>query len=390
MFRKRAIFTALLLLAAIVPAFAQPYRVVDLGVVPGQTSSVPSDINNALQVVGLSGDQAFIWDPANALRPLGVTMGRAPQLNNAGVIAGVRTDRGGFELVALFNGVEYALPSPPGDTLTQVTELTDNNILLLRGTRTWAFASGQYFDLTTAFGGDAFAINEQGMVGGANAGGAYLRLSDGRVIQPWPTSFPVQLISAAGHFTGIGFYGFPDGAVIETPFRVIPATTNHFLYGINRAGDVVGSSFARFFESPFLYRAQRAINLGAMATGCDCNLISARAINDLGYIAAVAQFADLTRRAVVLVPIAPATPAGFSFALSNRTVTLTWQASAGALEYIVEAGRAPGSSELFNGSVGDTTSVTVTVPPGRYFVRLRAQNATGASAPTADLIIDVP
>lgn len=369
------------------PAAAQPYQVVDLGVLPGQTTSAPSDINNALEVVGLSGDQAFVWDPVNGMRPLAMT--RPPQINNSGIIAGVRFSEGQFHLVALANGVEYVLPSPP-DTVTDVRELTDNNLLLVRGSRTWAFASGQYFDLTTLFGGDAFSINAQGMVGGANGGGAYLRLADGRVIQPWPTVYPVQLISAAGHFTGLGFYGTPDGNVVATPFVPVVAVNFPALHGINRAGDVVGNSM-RFFEfGPFLYRSGRTIQIGGMLSGCDCNLVSARAINDAGYIAGVAQFAGGVQHAVVLVPIAPATPAGFSFTVSTRTVTLTWQAAPGALEYLLEAGSAPGSSDLFSGSVGDVTALTAGVPPGRYHVRLRAQNAIGVSAPTADLIIDVP
>jgi hypothetical protein len=45
---------------------------------------------------------------------------------------------------------------------------------------------------------------------------------------------------------------------------------------------------------------------------------------------------------------------------------------------------------LFNGPVGHVTSLSVTVPAGRYHVRLRARNGAGASAPTADLVIDVP
>jgi hypothetical protein len=315
--------------------------VIDLGVLPGQTSSAPSDINNALHVVGLSGDQAFEWDPVNGLRALGLTATRPPQINNSGIIAGVRASGGQSHVVALVNGVEYVLPSPP-DSISEVRELTDNNLLLLGGSRSWAMVNGEFFDLTAAFGGGAFAINERGMVGGANANGAYLRLSDGRVIQPWPTAEPVRLIGPAGHFAGLGFFGDPAGNVSATP----------------------------------LVR--------------ECNLTSARAINDGGYIAGVAQFSNNAQRAVLLVPIAPSPPTGLTFRSSGRTVTLAWEASSGALDYILEAGRLPGASDLFNGSVGETTTLTVTVAAGRYYVRVRARNAAGVSAPTADVIIDVP
>jgi hypothetical protein len=268
--------------------------------------------------------------------------------------------------------------------------LTDNNLLLLRGARTWALASGQFFDLTTLFGGDALAINERGMAGGANANGAYLRRPDGSVVQPWPTTFPVSVIGAGGHFAGAGFYGHPDGAVHETPLKPVIAVSTPILYGMNRAGDMVGAH-TRFFEfSPFLYRAGQLIGLGGMTTGCECALVSARAINDAGYIAGVAHFAGGARRAVLLVPIAPLPPGNPSFSLNGRTVTLAWQASPGALDYILEAGHMPGSSELFNGSIGDTTSLSVAVPSGRYHVRLRARNASGVSEPTRELVIDVP
>lgn len=387
MFLKRVALTGLLILITAATAFAQPYQVVDLGVLPGETTSIPSDINNALQVVGTSGGQAFVWDPVNGMRALAMT--RPPRINNSGIIAGVRATGDQFQVVAIADGVEYLLPSPP-DTITDVRELTDNNLLLLRGARTWAMAGGQFFDLTTLFGGDALAINEQGMVGGANANGAYLRLSDGRVIQPWPTTFPVSLIGPAGHFTGLGFYGYPDGTVVETPFRPVVAVNFPNLFGINRAGDVVGSN-ARFFEfGAFLYRAGRTISLGEMTVGCNCSLTSARAINDAGYIAGMAQFGTSSPRAVLLVPVVPAPPGDFRFTLNGRTVSLAWQVSPGALDYIIEAGTQQGTSDLFNGSIGDTSTLTVTVPPGRYFVRLRARNAVGVSEPTSELTIDVP
>jgi hypothetical protein len=350
---------------------------------------VPSDINNALQVVGLSGDQAFVWDPVNGMRPLGITMTRPPQINNGGIIAGVRA---AGEVVALFGGVEYVLPSPP-DTITEVRELTDNNLLLLNGSRSWAYAAGQFYDLTTLFGGTALAINEQGMVGGRTGTGnaPFLRFPDGRVIQPWP-EWPVELIGPAGHFVGIGFYGDPAGNVMSTPLRFMPMTATPRFHGINRAGTVVGNRF-RFFEfSPYVYRAGQLTELldTGMTTGCDCNVMSARAINDTGHIAGIAQFAGGAQRGVLLVPIPPAAPAGFAFGVRGVTVTLTWDASAGAIDYLLEAGSTPGANNLFNGSVGNVTSLSVSVPPGRYYVRLRARNAVGASAPTADLLIDVP
>jgi hypothetical protein len=79
-----------------------------------------------------------------------------------------------------------------------------------------------------------------------------------------------------------------------------------------------------------------------------------------------------------------------TFAVSGSVVTLQWQAVAGAIEYIVEAGSAPGFANIFNGSVGSATTISTAAPPGRYYVRVRARSAAGVSAPSAEVTIDVP
>jgi hypothetical protein len=51
-----------------------------------------------------------------------------------------------------------------------------------------------------------------------------------------------------------------------------------------------------------------------------------------------------------------------------------------------------GRNDLGTVDVGaGVTSFTVAgVPPGRYFVRMKAVNFTGTSSPSTELIIDVP
>lgn len=44
----------------------------------------------------------------------------------------------------------------------------------------------------------------------------------------------------------------------------------------------------------------------------------------------------------------------------------------------------------FNGTVGNVTSVSAVVSPGRYYVRVRTRNDTGVSAPSTEPIIEVP
>jgi hypothetical protein len=91
----------------------------------------------------------------------------------------------------------------------------------------------------------------------------------------------------------------------------------------------------------------------------------------------------------VLIPTAPAPPTGISSVVAKPVVHMTWQPSPGATDYIIEAGHLPGTANYFNGSVGNVTSITATVPPGRYYVRLRARNAAGVSGPSVEVVIDV-
>lgn len=73
-------------------------------------------------------------------------------------------------------------------------------------------------------------------------------------------------------------------------------------------------------------------------------------------------------------------PASITTGVSSRTVTVSWSPPPGAVSYIVEAGSATGLADLFNGNVGGTTSITGTVSPGTYFIRVRAVSACGETS----------
>lgn len=88
----------------------------------------------------------------------------------------------------------------------------------------------------------------------------------------------------------------------------------------------------------------------------------------------------------------PPPPIGLTANVSGDTVALTWiQPSGSPTTYVVEAGSGPGLANLANIATGSTTPAfaTTAVPPGNYFVRVRARNAAGTSVPSNEVIVTV-
>lgn len=90
----------------------------------------------------------------------------------------------------------------------------------------------------------------------------------------------------------------------------------------------------------------------------------------------------------------PATPTTFAVSAALSTVTMSWTpaTTGGAPQrFVVEAGTSPGvynvGSYTFNAPA--TTTTVGAVPAGTYYVRLRAANALGSSAPTAERSVTV-
>jgi len=91
----------------------------------------------------------------------------------------------------------------------------------------------------------------------------------------------------------------------------------------------------------------------------------------------------------------PAAPTQLAATVQGAAVTLSWAEGAPVaqtLRYVLEVGSAPGRNDIFSGlDVGLQTSFGASnVPPGTYYVRVRAGNYSGLGAPSNEVVVQVP
>ena len=88
----------------------------------------------------------------------------------------------------------------------------------------------------------------------------------------------------------------------------------------------------------------------------------------------------------------PSAPAALTSNVSAGVVTLRWSAAAGnATTYVLDVGTQSGATNIGSLLLGHLdTTVTTPAPAGVYFVRVRAVNAHGSSAPSDEVQVVVP
>lgn len=111
----------------------------------------------------------------------------------------------------------------------------------------------------------------------------------------------------------------------------------------------------------------------------------------LGY----AYFAASTWARLAVGPPPPAAPGLMPAVVQGQAVHLSWRAGgapAALTRYLLDVGSAPGLSDIFSGlDVGLQTSFGASgVPPGTYYVRVRAGNYSGLGAPSNEVVVQVP
>ena len=85
----------------------------------------------------------------------------------------------------------------------------------------------------------------------------------------------------------------------------------------------------------------------------------------------------------------PSSPSPFTYAQSGAFVTLAWAPAAGATDYIIEVGSAPGLSNILVTGVGAGTTVSTVAPPGIYHARIRGRGACGLGAASNEIVVTI-
>jgi predicted phage tail protein len=139
-----------------------------------------------------------------------------------------------------------------------------------------------------------------------------------------------------------------------------------------------------------------ASNLAALDTGSTATMFTTAAPIGMYYVRVRARVGSAvggaSNEVVVNVTgacVAPSTPGGLTHTVNGSAVQLSWQAAAGASSYVLEAGSTPGASSLVASDLGNVTTLGALAGPGTYYVRVRAVNTCGPSAPSNEVVVVV-
>jgi len=396
MTRQAAVVLTLSFLAGASSASGQSFHVVNL-----DPTLYVADINNRLEGVGSRrGDGGpFIIDDSG-IRLFPELPHDPTQINNAGVIAGTR-GLNAFRVDR--SGSAYSEATFPG--LPFVHRLTDSGLALVSatsfvqtpfGTRT----SVEYYlwdgvnvvrisDYYLPIAETVHDVGEDGTIVGSLFFKPFVQRPGEAPVRPWESGSAVA-IGSGGHVlgsddTGTPILRGPDGAI-----RRFPELTRSVLYRVNRSGDFVGSYWnaANSRSEAFLVRGGQVVNLNDHFNSPGEYLGTATNITDAGTVLSSAMRADFSgQRDVLLLPSLQA-PVGLTTSVIGQQVVVAWQPSLGASDYTVEVGSQSGLNDLYNGTVDDP-GIAGIVPPGRYFVRVRARGPGIVSSPSAEIVVNV-
>ena len=144
------------------------------------------------------------------------------------------------------------------------------------------------------------------------------------------------------------------------------------------SGPTAGASSSLAGTTTTTWTCLTALSAGIFSSASECGTTTG-SVRPLGRVAAFAT---------------PGPSGNLAGSVSGSTVTLTWLAPTSpdpATSYVVEAGSSPGATNLASFDTGSAaTTLTVTaMPPGTHYVRVRAKNTSGTSAPSNEIVLTV-
>jgi hypothetical protein len=216
-------------------------------------------------------------------------------------------------------------------------------------------------------------------------------------------------VSSAG-FTGATSTAFNVSA--GTPARVSITTQPSDA----TAGTAIAPAVTIALEDAFGNRATTATNAVTVALGANPGGATLSGTTTVSAVNGAATFSDLsldkagtgytlatssvglsgaTSVAFNVTCTAPNAPTALVGSATGSTLSLSWNAPTGSCaptSYVVESGTAPGLANLANFDTGNAlTSFTASsVSNGVYYIRVRAHNAAGVSAPSNEVLVTVP
>ncbi len=173
-----------------------------------------------------------------------------------------------------------------------------------------------------------------------------------------------------------------------TPSISANGATNGIVWAVQNSNPAVLYAFDARDLGVELYNSTQAAN-GRDQFGAGNKFIAPMIANGKVYVGTQSGVAVFG-----LLAAAPGAPSNLRASSSGSSITLSWAApaSGGApTSYVIEAGSRSGASDLGTQSTGSTatTFTSSSIPNGTYYVRVRAQNAVGTSAPSNEALLAV-
>jgi hypothetical protein len=172
---------------------------------------------------------------------------------------------------------------------------------------------------------------------------------------------------------------------------------------------VSGNSVTLEWRTPVQSSVDRfRVVVGATSTGSELGTFDVGAVTAYSVSAAAGAYfvrvlaanacgvsAPSAEIAVVVGPVVvpPTAPFGLDAVVSGSTVVLTWarpSVGTGPFQFVLEAGSATGLANLANLVTSQTTYAAAGVPPGIYYVRVRASGPGGIGPAGNEMVVVVP